>query len=128
MVKFYKMKINIALVVFNILFLASMNSIVFADQTIEQVKLSTHSFEGNIERIAFYFTEPVNENLYVDVYEFHYIMFPDLAPEEDTWTHEKQMGFMEDVLAGNARPFQPRLSDIKIKKILEISSKETVKF
>lgn len=128
MVKFYKMKINIALVVLNILFLASMNSIVFADQTIEQVKLSTHSFEGNIERIAFYFTEPVNGNLYVDVYEFHYIMFPDLAPEEDTWTHEKQMGFMEDVLAGNARPFQPRLSDIKIKKILEISSKETVKF
>jgi hypothetical protein len=127
MVKLYKMNIKTALAVFNIILLALMNSIAFAAPTIEQVNLSTHSFEGNIERIAFYFTEPVNENLYIEVYEFHYIMFPDLAPEEDTWSHEKQMSFMEDVLAGNAKPFQPRLSDIKVKKILKISPKETIK-
>ena len=127
MEKLNRMNIKIALVVFNILFLALLNSVVFADQKIERVNLSTHSFEGNIERIAFYFTEPVNENLYVEVYEFHYIMFPELAPEEDTWSHEKQMSFMEDVFAGNARAYRPRLSDIEVKEILKISPKETIK-
>ena len=119
---------KILLVVFKVLFLFLINSNTFADQKIEQVKLSTHSFEGNIERIAFYFTEPVNKNLYLEMYEFHYIMFPELATEEDTWYHEKQMSFMEDVLAGNAEPYHPRLSDKKVKKILKFPQKKRLNF
>jgi len=126
MIKLVKINMKILLVVFNVLFFVLINSVAFTDFKIEQVKLSTHSFEGNIERIAFYFTEPVNENLYLEVYEFHYIMFPELAPDEDTWTHEKQMSFMEDVIAGKAEAYKPHLTDEKVREILKISPKETI--
>lgn len=54
-------------------------------------------------------------------------MFPELAPEEDTWYHEKQMSFMKDVLAGEANAYNPNLSDKKVKEILNVSPKETIK-
>ncbi len=53
-------------------------------------------------------------------------MFPELAPAEDTWTHEKQMSFMEDVLEGRAKPYRPRLSDKRVQKILELSPKQII--
>lgn len=109
-----------------LLFFVLINSIVLADQRIEQVKLSTHSFEGNKERIAFYFTDTLTDNLYLEVYEFHYIMLPELAPDEDTWPHEKQMSHMEDVLAGKAEAYQPRLSEKKVRDILQRSPKEEI--
>jgi hypothetical protein len=95
--------------------------------SIANVQLTTHSFEGNKENISIKFNEPVNDDVYLEVYEFHYIMHPEFAPQEDTWPHERQMQFMQDVLSGNAEPFKPKLSDENIKKILEISSKETIK-
>jgi len=125
--KAVKIQIKTLPVIFNVLLFVLISSIVFPDQSIKQVKLSTHSFEGNMEQIAFSFTEPVNENLYLEVYEFHYIMFPELAPEEDTWYHEKQMSFMKDVLAGEANAYNPNLSDKKVKEILNVSPKETIK-
>ena len=109
-----------------LLFFVLINSIVLADQKIEQVKFSTHSFEGNKERIAFYFTDTLTDNLYLEVYEFHYIMLPELAPDEDTWPHEKQMSHMEDVLAGKAEAYQPRLSEKKVRDILQRSPKEEI--
>lgn len=87
-----------------------------ADQSLEKVEL-----------IAFTFAEPLEEDLYLEVYEFHYIMFPKLAPQEDTWYHEKQMSFMEEVLNGRTEPYRPSLSDRSVKKILKISPKETIK-
>jgi len=95
--------------------------------SIANVQLTTHSFEGNKENISIKFNEPVNDDVYLEVYEFHYIMHPEFAPQEDTWPHERQMQFMQDVLAGNVEPFKPKLSDENIQKILEISSKETIK-
>ncbi len=44
---------------------------------------------------------------YLESYQFHYIMLPELAPEEDTWRHEKQMRFMEDVLVRRCRSLLP---------------------
>jgi len=125
--KVSKIHIKTLSILFFVLLFVLINSTVFPDQRIEQVKLSTHSFEGNMEQIIFSFTESVIENLYIEVYEFHYIMFPELAPEEDTWYHEKQMSFMEDVLAGKANPYRPVLSNKKVKKILNNSPKETIK-
>ena len=84
---------------------------VLADQSLEKVELSSHSFEGKVELIAFTFAEPLKEDLYLEVYKFHYIMLPELAPQEDTWYHEKQMSFMEDVLNGGTEAFRPSLSD-----------------
>ena len=98
-----------------------------ADQSIEAVQIASHSLEGNVERIAFTFAEPVEEDLYLEVYEFHYIMFPELAPREDTWNHEKQMAYMTDVLNGTAKPYSPSLSDASVQQILEISPEETIK-
>ncbi|MBW8003716.1 MAG: hypothetical protein FVQ80_17205 [Planctomycetes bacterium] len=98
-----------------------------ADQNLEKVELSSHSFEGKVERIAFTFAEPLEEDLYLEVYEFHYIMLPELAPQEDTWYHEKQMSLMEDVLNGSTEPYRPSLSDPSVEKILKISPKETIK-
>ena len=71
-----------------------------ADQSLEKVEL-----------IAFTFVEPLEEDLYLKVYEFHYIMFPKLAPQEDTWYHEKQMSFMEEVLNGRTESYRPSLSE-----------------
>ena len=126
MIKLVKIKMKLLLIVFTVLFFVLINNFALTEQKIEQVKLSTHSFEGNVERIAFYFTEPVTENLYLEVNEFHYIMFPELAPDEDTWTHEKQMSFMEDVIAGKAEAYKPHLSDEKVREILNISPMQTI--
>ena len=95
--------------------------------SIVDAQLTTHSFEGNKENISIKFNGPVNDDVYLEVYEFHHIMRPELSPEEDTWPHERQMQFTEDVLEGNAEPFKPELSDENIDKILEISGKETIK-
>jgi len=65
---------------------------------------------------------------YLESYQFHYIMLPELAPEEDTWRHEKQMRFMEDVLSGDAEAYSPQLSDKNVKKILQNSPKVTISF
>lgn len=95
--------------------------------SIVDVQLATHSFEGNRENISIKFNGLVNDDVYLEVYEFHHIMRPELSPEEDTWPHEKQMQFTEDVLAGNAEPYSPELSDENISEILEISGKEIIK-
>lgn len=35
--------------------------VLLADQSLEKVELSSHSFEGKVERIAFTFAEPLKE-------------------------------------------------------------------
>ena len=124
MLKTFNIKVSI--VVFTVLIMVSITGIACADQRIMRAKLSTHSFEGDIERIAFYFTEPVIENLYLEVYEFHYIMFPELAPDEDTWPHDKQMSFMLDVIAGKVEGYKPLFTDDKVREILKISPMQTI--
>jgi hypothetical protein len=126
MLKAFKTNKKVSLFVFTVLVLVSITGIACADQRIMQAQLSTHSFEGDIERLAFHFTEPVTENLYLEVYEFHYIMFPELAPDEDTWPHEKQMSFMEDVIAGKADGYKPHFTDEKVREILKISPMQTI--
>jgi hypothetical protein len=126
MLKAFKINTKVLIVAFTVVAVASIIGIASADQRIMRVKLSTHSFEGDIERIAFYFTEPVTENLYLEVYEFHYIMFPELAPDEDTWPHEKQMSFMVDVIAGRVEGYKPHFTDEKVREILKISPMQTV--
>ncbi len=90
------------------------------------VTLPTHSFEGSIERISLKLSEVPSEPVYLEVYEFHYIRHPELAPEEDTWFHNRQMDFMLEVLRGKTEPFKPSLDDEKMQKILEISPKRTI--
>lgn len=89
--------------------------------------LPTHSFEGSAEKISLELSEAVAEPVYLDVYEFHYIMHPELAPEEDALLHNEQMNFMSEVLKGRAEPFKPSLDSEKVQKILEISPKKTIK-
>ncbi len=101
--------------------------LVGADQSVEKAELPTHSLEGESERISFTFAESLDEDLYLEVYEFHDIMFPELAPAEDTWVHEKQMSFMTDVLEGRAEPFRPQFSDKRVQRILELSPKQIIK-
>jgi hypothetical protein len=124
--KAFKAYMKLSMLTFIVLVAGSITGIAHADQNIMRAELSTHSFEGNTERIAFYFEEPIAEALFLEVYEFHYIMFPDLAPEEDTWPHEKQMSFMEDVAAGRAGGYDPQLTDDKVREILNVSPMQTV--
>jgi len=90
------------------------------------VTLPTHSFEGSTERISLELSKVPSEPVYLEVYEFHYVRHPELAPEEDTWFHNKQMNFMFEVLMDRAEPFKPSLDDEKMQKILEISPKRTI--
>ena len=126
MLKAFKLYMKLSVFTFTVLATGLITGITYADQDIMLAKLSTHSFEGDTERIAFEFEEPVNETLYLEVYEFHYIMFPELSPEEDTWPHEKQMSFMEDVVAGRTGGHNPQLTDDKVREILEVSPMQIV--
>jgi hypothetical protein len=100
--------------------------IAHADQNTVRAELSTHAVEGDVERISFHFAEPISEPLFLEVYEFHYIMFPDLAPEEDTWPHEQQMHYMQEVKAGRAEAYAPLMTDEKVREILHVSPMRTV--
>ena len=124
MLKAFNIKVSIG--IFTALMLVAITGIARADQRIMQAELSTHSFEGDMERIAFHFTEPVTEELYLEVYEFHYIMFPHLAPEEDTWPHDKQMTYMEDVITDRTGGYNPQFTDKKVREILKVSPMQTI--
>ena len=124
MLKAFNIKVPIG--IFAALLVVSIAGITSADQRIVQAELSTHSFEGDMERIAFYFAEPVTEDLFLEAYEFHYIMFPELAPDDDTWPHDKQMSFMEDVIAGRVEGYNPHITDEKVREILKVSPMQTI--
>ena len=106
-----------------IVLLSIMNKGIFA----ANLTLPTHSFVGNSEKISLELPGIVSEPVYLEVYEFHYVMHPELAPEEDIWSHNEQMNFMSEVLKGKAEPFKPSLDDEKMQKILEISPKQTIR-
>lgn len=90
-------------------------------------EIPTFALEGDIVSITIRLDGTVDGDIELEEYEFHYIMNPDIAPEQDTWPHEKQMKYMQEVLNGKADPYAPSLEDENIKKILEISPKRTYK-
>jgi hypothetical protein len=106
--------------------MVSAAAIAGADQETMQAELSTHAVEGDVERIAFHLAVPLSEPLFLEVYEFHYIMFPDLAPEEDAWPHEQQMRYMQEVNTGRAEAYAPLMTDEKVREILHVSPMRTV--
>lgn len=94
---------------------------------VAEANIPQYSFEGNSEFIIIRFAEPLNNEVYLERYEFHYPMYPELALEQDTWNHDKQMSFMESVQSGDASPFEPDLNDKNIQRILEVSPSEQIK-
>lgn len=85
---------------------------------VRDVDLNSFSQEGRLEQIKLRLDKPTDEPLFLEVYEFHPIMKPDLAPPEDTWKHERQMEHMRQVLAGNGSAYQPQSGDPKVEQIL----------
>ncbi len=64
-------KQNALSLVLSISLLAVSTGLAGADQSVEKAELSTHSFEGQSERVTFTFAESLDEDLYLEVYEFH---------------------------------------------------------
>lgn len=89
------------------------------------VDIPPFGFEGEQVLITIRLDGDVDEDLVLEEYEFHYIMHPSIAPKQDTWPHEKQMEYMQNVLDEKLAPYVPSLDDENIKKILEISPKKS---
>lgn len=85
---------------------------------VRKVDLKAYSEEGRPERILLELDEASAADVFADIYEFHTMMRPDLAPQEDTWNHQLQMQHMKDVLAGRQAPYAPDMQDPKLREIL----------
>lgn len=81
---------------------------------------------GRVETLRVEFDKPVTGPVRLEVYTFHYPMFPYLAPPQDMWRHERQMAHMQDVLTGRTPRYEPDPTDPRVARILEVSSREHV--
>lgn len=97
------------------------------DVVVVEAGIPQYAFEGDSEFISIIFAEPLDKDIYLEKYEFHYPMHPELALKQDTWNHDKQMSYMGSVLFGDAEPFNPKPGDENIEKILEVSQSENIK-
>ena len=86
---------------------------------VQQVELNPFSQEGRPERIEVRLGRPAEGPLFMEVYEFHTIMRPELAPLEDTWTHARQMEHMRQVEAGQRPAYRANSRDPKVQTILQ---------
>jgi hypothetical protein len=88
------------------------------------IQAPTFSTEGRTETIEVVFDRPSHGAVELEVYTFHYPLRPDLALEEDTWAHERQMRYMEDIEAGRRTAPDPDPADPRLAAILAASSVE----
>ncbi|MEE8587478.1 MAG: hypothetical protein V3T83_21790 [Acidobacteriota bacterium] len=86
---------------------------------VRQVDLNPFSRQGRPERIEVRLDRPAEGPLFMEVYEFHAIMRPELAPSQDTWTHERQMEHMQQVQAGQRPAYRAAGRDPKVRQILQ---------
>ena len=85
-----------------------------------------YASEGDTETISVRFDRAIEANAMLEILTFHYPMHPELALEEDTWTHERQMRRMADVREGRAEPYLPDPDDASVRAILDVSTVETL--
>lgn len=102
-----------------------LSSVLCIDKTNIQAtaEIPDFAFEGDKIPIKVVLKDDIETDVVLEEYVFHHIMNQDIAPEPDTWPHEKQMSYMQDVIEGKSTPYKPSLKDEDIKKILEISPK-----
>jgi hypothetical protein len=73
------------------------------------------------------FDRDVSGPVRLAIYTFHYPLYPELAPEPDTWSHERQMAHAQDVQSGRVpAAYVPDPADLEIEQILAASTRATI--
>lgn len=127
------MKMNIKLIVVLVMMLilgtVGYSKINNAKTTTEGIHANANipNFAQEGEKVSIKVTldREINEDIILEEYTFHYAMYPEIALEQDTWTHKKQMDYMQNVLDGKISPYTPSLESENIKKILDVSQMKT---
>ena len=89
-----------------------------------QAKVPQYSFGGEKERVMFNLSEETNKRVVMEIYTFHYPMYPEIALNEDTMVHEKQERLMDQE---HDNPQIVEMKESRIQKIFKKKKKKTIK-
>lgn len=98
-----------------------------ASQPGARIAAAPFSTEGREEVLTVSFDQEVSGPVRLAIYTFHYPLHPELAPEPDTWSHERQMAHAQDVQSGRvSSAYVPDPADPRVGQILAVSNREII--